>query len=199
MINSDIKIPKPDQYYGAVYGRNNHNQAWLYVCFCSSLILWLGSFMILYSTADRKNSGSVALNFGIVIILLLIPSILAAFTFNHNSHNFKKDIYQGRINYAHTQFKTWVEQNYGLQITEDQALQLMNGNTIPVRLADKKEKLIRLNNNEEMSNLFKIGTANFAEFKQAKTWDYDTDKLDIQIIISKQQKPVKEKTLNRVN
>lgn len=195
IANPDIKLEKPEQYYGAVYGRGTNKQTWLYVIFALTIVLWVEAMFVLFPLALLTTLISLVF-FVLLLISPIIPFVVGVITFTYNSGNFEDDIQKGRTTYAHNQFKTWVEQKYGVPITEEQALNLMNGKTVTIQLTDNKEKTVKFKNHKEMSNLFKIGTTKHATFEQAKTWDYDTDKLDFQLIVIKKQKPVKEKIWN---
>lgn len=196
ITNQEIKLQKPEQYYGAVYGRGNHKQIWLYIAFVCTIIFCSTTTILLVMALIPPISILGGISMALIMISVIIPFFVGVITFTYNSGNFTDDIKQGRTKYAHTEFKTWVEQKYGVQITEEQALNLMNGANVAIQLTDSKEKSVRFKETEGMSKLFKIGRTNYANFQQAKTWDYDTDKLDFQLLINKKQKPVKEKTWN---
>lgn len=193
MINTDIKLPKPEQNYGAIYGRGNHQQEWRFVALILSVITLLAITAFLITLTSTVGMIAFLLNIVIIIISVFLIFWLALKTIGYNPDNYQKDIRQKRTNYAHTIFKQWVEQRYDIQITEDQALKLMNGSIIIVNKNDK-ERIVKFKRTPESSKLFTVGTKKYYDFKDTnENWDYDTDKIDFQLVIKKKAKPVKEK------
>lgn len=194
MINTDIKLPKPDKYYGAIYGRNNHKQDWLIVALIATFLTVIASTITTLLITTATNSLWV---FGIGLTVILAATALVAWVanraINYNLDNYQKDIKQGRTQYAKTVFKQWVQQRYEIEITENQAITLMNGSSIVITHNNKK-RTVHFKRTPGSKKLFETGNKKYTNFKDTKeNWDYDTNKIEFQLVIHKKQKPVKEK------
>lgn len=193
MLNIDIKLQKPEKYYGAIYTHNAPGyKRWL--------TGWVVSTFLICSSIHFITTNALTDNILVPILFLVTLGLLfpifvltTIVLFVYNKIFFKDTIHLNRIKYAHTVFKTWVEQKHGIEIDTDQALQLMNGNTITIVKNSKKYE-IYLKETIENKKLFTIGNYLEEEKFNYKNWDYDTDKLDLQLLFKKQYKQPKEKT-----
>lgn len=130
----------------------------------------------------------------LVALSLLFPFFVVStiLLFTYNKDAFKYEIVYNRTQYAYNVFKTWVEQKHGIEINPEQALGLMNGKKTII-IKNGKEYEIYLKSTLESQKLFTTGNYQETEKFHYKNWDYDTNKIDLQLLFKKQQKPVKEK------
>lgn len=192
MINTDIKLQKPEKYYGAIYTRKTPGYShWI--------IIWLITTLLLTSSILFIAMNALTSNLFVPILFLVALSLLFPFfvvstilVFTYNKEAFKYELVYNRTQYAYNVFKTWVEQKHGIEINPEQSLELMNGKKTIIT-KNGKEYEIYLKPTLESQKLFTTGSYQETEKFHYKNWDYDTDKIDLQLLFKKQQKPAKEK------
>ena len=184
MLNLDIKLQNPEKHYGAIYGRTPNSKTLWYTSFYASATIVFFVYTTALITLPQRVHPTILT---IMIIALIGISILAGKTFGTNQNQFKLDLHNNRIKYAHTVFKTWVEQKHGIEITEEKALKLMNGNTISIFKNDKKIP-VNFKRTPESEKLFTTGNMKHEYPKNIKEkWDYSTENIDLQLVINKTQ------------
>lgn len=180
-INKNITLPNPEKHYGAIYGGAPNSKILWYASFYASATIALFVYTTALITLPERVHSTILT---IMIIALIGISILGGKTFGTNRNQFKLDLHNNRIKYAHTVFKTWVEQKYNIEITEEQALKLMNGNTISIFKNDKKIP-VNFKRTPESEKLFTTGNMKYEYPKNIKEkWDYNTENIDLQLVIN---------------
>lgn len=197
MINAEIKLPKPERNYGVIYGRENHKQKGLVFAAAFLMIsLFSSKIAMTLLLTPPSNRLLTAIEAGVFLVIFTVLLEFGVYAIEYNAKNYQKDIQQARTKYAHTKFKTWVENRYEIDITKDQALDLMNGKSVIINKNNKK-RTVNFQRTPVSEKLFTTGNKNYNSRRgTVENWDYDTDNLNLQLIINKKPKPVKEKIWN---
>lgn len=194
ITNQEIKLQKPEQYYGAVYGRGNHKQIWLVFASAFLMIsLFSSKIAMTLLFVPPSNRLLIAIEAGVFLLIFTLLLAFGVYAIEYNAKNYQKDIQQARTEYAQTIFKTWVEQKYDVQITGEQALALMDGKSVNINKNDKK-RTVNFKRTPVSEKIFTTGNRKYNSRRDTvENWDYNTDNLNLQLIINKKPKPVKEK------
>lgn len=187
IANSEVKLEKPEQYFGAVYGRGTQKRAWFYIAYVCAVTFYVIAFLLSLAVTSPKGI-LFTLSFALAIVFIIAPIFVDVIMSTYYPSNFEKEMQKGRTTYAHTEFKTWVEQRYGAQLTEDQALSLMNGKPTEITINDE-EKIVYFQDNTESSKLFNTGTPNYIRMKDIKEWEYEINENDLKLVINNKEKP----------
>lgn len=138
-----MSYPKNPSYaYGAVYGRNQTQQNIRTTIFVLFTLTWVASLVgCWWGNTAAKNDESFSNLLGYSVAIAILFPIVAIFggiqtTLGYNQDVFENDTKTLRQKYAVTVFKKWVETTYGMSLTPQQALDLMDGLPAFVKRAD---------------------------------------------------------------
>lgn len=180
-VDSTYELAQPAAAYGAVYGRDQKGQNKRY----AALAIYVVAFVALVGTAawsfitdsvllqEFHEETSVA---GLCVGFAILFGVVGVFGFvngmlSYNQDVYATDIYAGRIKYAYTVFKDWLENAYGMNISKDDALWLLDGETVRVWRKNSEGRVEHLRTHFEYTPSF----AKFSAFGRYPHAEYAVD------------------------
>lgn len=200
-VKTDVILPNPVENFGAVYGRLQHKQNKRYLIFSGIALVWLNFFALLIVAHVNPEVPYATETFYSVSIAFLILAFLVGFfggfsaVFSYNEDVYALDMYRGRATYAGTVFRDWLEERYGMKVTSDNALSLMDGYTVSVPRVSEDGRTERVKvffdyntSFRTLAELAKRPTESYLPSKE--NWPLDTEKIHFELLVMEEpQKP----------
>lgn len=205
IINHNASLPQPEKGYGAVWGRNQQKQNKRYIIFGVLTVIYMLTILALFfqstvtSWLPWDDNGALFGFLNIIAWGFPIVGLLGGFQeiFSYNDEVYATDVWHGRNLYAKTVFKEWFTARYGIKITDNEAVALMDGHGIHTIREDNfgRSELVRVrfDYNETFGNFSIVGAHPNSEYVTQSNWEIgDVNEIDFRLLVT--EEPTKART-----